>query len=253
MKQLTIILFLLCCSAVARAETVVISTGEYPPYNSESFTHFGLMPRIITEAFKSQGIEAVYQFYPWARAYEMSKAGKVDATAHWYFSEERVADHFYSDTLIEETAVWFHLKGTSFDWARLEDLGKYRIGAVRGYTYTKRFYELIQSGVLEVEFVSDDEQNYRKLLLGRIDAVPEVVDIGLYLLHTHYPPTTVAAVTQHPKAFFKATTHLLFPRGKRGSERLRDIFNKGLEYLRRRELIEKFTLESRQGLYMPRP
>ena len=103
----------------------------------------------------------------------------VDAAAHEpgvleFVAGERAQEHFYSDSLLEETAVWFHLKGTQFDWKKLEDMAGLRIGAVRGYTYTKRFYELIEQGVLQVEFVADDEQNYRKLMLGRIDVVPEV-------------------------------------------------------------------------------
>ncbi|RED53972.1 substrate-binding periplasmic protein [Aestuariispira insulae] len=237
----------------ARAEKVIITTGEYAPYNSPDFKHYGLMPRLISEAFRLRGIEVQFRFYPWARAYELSKHGKVNGTAHWYDSAERREDHFYSDNILDETVVWFHLKATQFDWNELEDVGKYRVGAVQGYTYNAAFYEAIEKGLLHVEFVPEDTQNYKKLLIGRIEAVPEVIDIGMYILHQNFPRETVALVTQHPKPFFQASTHLLLSRQIEDSERLIKLFNEGLAELKASGLYDDYLLESRQGLYAPAP
>ena len=237
--------------SVARAEKVILTTGEYAPYNSPDFKYYGLMPRLISESFKLKGIEVQFRFYPWARAYELSKHGKVNGTAHWYDSEERRVDHIYSDNILDETVVWFHLRSTHFQWDQLEDVGQYRVGAVKGYTYNAQFYEYIEKGLLHVEFVPEDTHNYKKLLIGRIDVVPEVIDIGMYLLHRNFPKETVALVTQHPKPFFKASTHLLLTRTNEDSQRLITLFNEGLAELKESGRYAEYLLESRQGLYAP--
>lgn len=232
-------------------DEITLSTGEYPPFNSSQFRHGGFIPRIVTEAFRRQGIRAKFKFYPWIRAYELSKAGLVDGTAQWYESEERKRYHIYSDPIFQETAVWFHLKEKDFDWTDLSSLKGLRIGAVRGYTYTREFYDMVESGQLHVEFVGDDEQNYKKLLARRIDIVPEVLDVGLYLINRTYPPETAQLFTQHKKPFFTSNTYLLMPREKEHSAALISLFNKGLAELREEGLIEEYLLESREGRYHP--
>lgn len=237
----------------ARADNVpsqiTISTGDYPPFNSQTMKHGGLILRIVTEAFGREGISVDYVFYPWARAYEVSKAGAVDGTAHWYDSEERRRHHLYSTPIFRETIVWFHLKETPFVWSDLESLAGLRIGAVRGYTYTKEFYDLIEAGSLHVEFVSDDDQNYRKLLARRIDIVPEVVDVGLFLINRTYPPETAQLFTQHSRPFVTNESYLLLSKTKPYAEALMTRFNRGMAALHAEGLIEEYLLESREGRY----
>ncbi len=79
-----------------------ISTAEYPPYNSKSLKHGGLIPHIIKEAFVIAGYKVKFEFYPWKRAYQMSVDGTVDATAQWLDSKERRKYHYYSDPLVED-------------------------------------------------------------------------------------------------------------------------------------------------------
>ena len=230
---------------------ITITTGEYAPFNSSTFKYGGFIPRIITEAFRLKGVTAHIKFYPWARAYKLSKAGEVDGTAQWYDSEERRQFHVYSDPIFKETVVWFHLKETKFDWTDLKSLKSLRIGAVHGYTYTKEFYDLIKSGDLQVQFVGDDEQNYKKLLARRIDVVPEVLDVGLYIINRNYPPETAQLYTQHAQPFFSSYTYLLMPRQKKASTTLIALFNEGLKTLRDEGMIEQYLLESREGRYNP--
>lgn len=230
---------------------ITITTGEYPPLNSSSFKHGGFIPRVVRDAFRLQGVKVTFKFYPWARAYELSKAGAVDGTAQWYESEKRREHHYYSDPIFQETVVWFHLKETNFDWTDLRSLKGLRIGAVRGYTYTQEFYDLIQSGDLHVQFVGDDEQNYKKLLARRVDIVPEVLDVGLFLVNRNYPPATAQLFTQHEKPFFSSQTYLLMPKNREHSKALIALFNKGLASLKEEGLIEEYLLESREGRYHP--
>ncbi|RED54026.1 substrate-binding periplasmic protein [Aestuariispira insulae] len=234
-----------------QARTITISTGEYPPYASKEFVHFGLVPRIVSEAFASENIEVEYRFFPWARSYELSRDGMVDATAYWYYSKERQADHIYSDPLFEDVIVWFHRKDLDFQWKKLGDLTDYRIGAVNGYTYTPEFYALIKQGILSVEFVNRDQLNYRKLVGDRIDAFPETLDTGLYYIQSNLTPAQAAHITYHPQPFSKKRTFLLAPRIKPESAELIRAFNRGLARLIADGRFQQFISESRLGGSLP--
>ena len=89
------ILFVFSQSTFAR-ETVRITTGEFPPFLSENLKHGGVGLRIITEVFDSVGIDVEYGFYPWKRAYALTKEGTWDASATWAHNPEREKLFHYS-------------------------------------------------------------------------------------------------------------------------------------------------------------
>ncbi|WP_419904996.1 substrate-binding periplasmic protein [Kiloniella sp.] len=249
LKLIVFAAVLLISSKSIADETITLTTGEYPPYNSESIQHNGLVPRIVTEAFRTQGVQVKYAFFPWSRAYELSKRGDYDGSAQWFYSDERAEYHYYSDVIMEETMVWFHLKDTSFNWDDLSDLKPYKIGAMKGYTYTDEFYDLIDQGELNVDFSNRIEIPYQKLLKNRIEVFPETLDIGLHVLRKNYPAETADLFTYHPKPLVKANTHLIFPIINPQSRRLLALFNRGLSLIKQNGLYEKIFLESRQGKF----
>ncbi|OIQ20453.1 MAG: hypothetical protein BM556_00495 [Bacteriovorax sp. MedPE-SWde] len=66
----------------ASGKTLVIATGEWPPYISKTEEKYGCVGKLIVDSFKTQGITVQYTFFPWKRAYELAKAGQFDATAY---------------------------------------------------------------------------------------------------------------------------------------------------------------------------
>ena len=214
-------------------DRIVISTGEYRPFNSPALPGKGIVPRIVTEAFARVGIQVSWLFLPWNRAYELASRGQVDATAQWGDSEARAALHYYSDPLYQTVTGFFHLKTTPVpDWQDLSELKGLRIGAVRGYTYSKEFYDLINAGVLWVEFVDEPVLNYRKLMAGRLDMVVEELEVGYDMVRMNFPPEEAARVTHAPRPLTVHPVYLLFPRVNPKSVALRDAFNRGLAYIK---------------------
>jgi len=242
------LLFCLLASS-AFGQKIVLATGEFPPLNSESLKHFGLIPKIVTEAFALEGVEVEYQFYPWARAYRLSADGEVDGTAQWYLSEEREAEHFYSDPLMSEDVVWFHLKSHPFEWDGLDSLQDLEIGAIYGYTYTPEFYQAIEDKKLSVDFVSTTQQNFDKMLAKRIDIYPESIDAGYYKIFKTYPIETAMLFTNNPKPFMSTHSYLLLSRKIEGNDLLMEKFNRGLKELRDTGRYDELLLESRQGAF----
>ncbi len=62
MKKLVIIylIFVLLGSRAMARDSIRITTGEWPPYISESLPGYGVVSRIVTEAFKLENIRVEF-------------------------------------------------------------------------------------------------------------------------------------------------------------------------------------------------
>jgi polar amino acid transport system substrate-binding protein len=225
---------------------VTLSVGEYPPFDSADLPHQGLIPRIVSAAFLLEGVEVEYVFLPWPRAYEESKSGNVHGTVQWLHSEQRAKEHYYSDPIMEESYVWFHMKKNAFDWHSFDDLKGMTIGARQGFTYIAEFYEAIDSEVISVSMLSNNKQNVDMLFHDRIDAFIEQIDIGYYGISRHYYGRGAELFTHHPKPIFSKQNHLLLSREHKDSLYYLAKFNAGLKRLRASGVLQQFIDESRQ-------
>lgn len=230
--------------------TMRVAIGEWPPFVSEDLEHYGLAARIVTEAFAASGIDVVYRFYPWKRAYLETLQGDQDATAIWTRTPDREDEVLFSDPVLIAEKVFFHLEATDFRWYEIRDLANWRVGATRGYGYGDAFDAAVENGTVQVEYVNSDKQNFDKLLLGRIDVFPMTKAVGYSILNTRFDSEEAAAVTHNPRAVQQAVFHLLFSKAVEKNERMIDLFNRGLEQLRQQGKIEQYVSESRQGKYI---
>ena len=252
MKQM-LLLFLIWAVSLSKGfaeETIRISTGEFPPFLSKHLKHNGAGLRIIREAFALKGVKVEYGFFPWKRAYLYVKDGKWDASATWARKTERDKYLYFSDPLYQSTYAFFHLKDYQFDWNTLDDLEGINIGATGSYTYTPEFYQAIEEGRLKVEFVSSDEQNFKKLLAGRIKIFPSNIDVGYDLLAKKFSMQEIESIVHHRKPFLSVPTHLVFSKRVKKNKRLLALFNQGLKQLRDSGKVDQYFEESRKGDYI---
>lgn len=210
------------------SDTIVITNGEWPPYQSRELPHFGFASLIVTEAFALQGVQVNYEFRPWKRALEEARAGQADGSMLWSLTPEREPDFLFSDTILISEAVLFHRKDFSFDWQQNTDLEVYRIGGTLGYEYA------IEKGAkLSIERVASDEQNFRRLLLKRIEIFPSDKHAGYALLNRSFPAAERAQISHHPKPYDQTAYSVIFSKacGERCARFLAQ-FNKGLQLLK---------------------
>lgn len=247
-----IALLIMGYSIISRAETtVLIATGEYQPWVSESLKHKGFVSHVITEAFKKAGDYKVeFKFFPWKRAYESTKKGDYHATSFWFHSPDREKDFIYSEPVMTEKTVFFHLKSNPLkEWHKLTDLSGKTIGATTGYTYTKEFWDLAESGKLNVQTASADDKNFKKLFAARIDLFPMGTVAGFGLLAEKFDKAAVHLVEFNPKPLVEAKGHLLFSRNNAQSEQLLNDFNKGVKQLQSEGLLDKWREDLLVGGY----
>lgn len=232
------------------ARTMHVAIGEWPPFVSENLQHYGLAARIVTEAFDAVGNDVKYRFYPWKRAYLETTQGDQDATAIWTRTPQREDEVFFSEPVLVANKVFFHLESTEFDWDSISDLEGYTVGATRGYGYGDEFDLAVEEGRINVEYVDSDLQNFKKLILGRIDLFPMTKAVGYSILNTEFSKEDRAKVTSHERPVQQAVFHLLFSKAVRQNPAMVDRFNRGLARLRSEGKIAQYVRESEQGKYI---
>ena len=231
----------------AGAETVRIANGEWPPFTSEKLAHKGPLSRIVTEAFAQEGIQVEYGYFPWKRAYDYAKTAKWDGSVGWAPTPKHQQDFHMSTPVIMVDKGLFHLKNTPFDWVRIDDLKRWRVGAAAGYSYGDEWDKAVKDGRLAVEEVTVDEQNIRKLLLNRIDVIAMEVDVANHLIKTRLSPEEAAMIQQHPRLIMQTPICLALSRQSERSPDLLVRFNRGLQRLKASGAYDRYLQELRSG------
>ncbi|MFM5841200.1 MULTISPECIES: substrate-binding periplasmic protein [Aeromonas] len=116
------------------------------------------------------GCRLLYVERPWKRGLHDLELGRQDIAMEAYFSEDRARYAWFSIPYNPgRTALWVRKAGTG-DEADLESwLARgHRLGVTRDYYYGAEITELLRRYPDQVSAVND-VQNYRKLVLGRID------------------------------------------------------------------------------------
>ena len=249
-KPVCVILLLSLFPTAALAEgTIRITNGEWSPYLSEKLKYYGVASRIVTEAFSLEGIKAEYGFFPWKRALLLAQKGKWDGSVVWSYTEDRAKDFYYSDPVVKCKWVFFYLKTTSFDWKVIDDLRGFRIGGTLGYKYNPDFEAAEEAGRIKVYRVPKDEQNFEKLIKGRIDIFLQDIDVGYEMLNNLFPEEKVRLFTHHPKPIKDTGFHLLLSKQVEKNKEMLTLFDRGLKRLKESGKIEQYLKESRIGKY----
>ncbi len=185
-------LLILCACVIALTSnawagtTLVIATGELPPYVSENQKE-SFLTEVFQEVAREMGVTFEFRFMPWKRCELAVEKLEAWGTIPYVRTPERERKFDFSEKLFERQAKFFYYSpsGTQkqIPYAELSDLKAYNIGGVRGYYYEQW---LVEAG-LHVEFVTTDEQNFRMLKAGRVDLIPSDEVVGLHLLRNRFP------------------------------------------------------------------
>jgi len=231
-------------------ETVRIATGEWSPYISEKLKHYGVVTRIVTEAFALEGIKIEYQFVPWKRAILWVESGKQDGSSVWAYNSDRGERFLFSDPVVSAKYVFFHRKDYKFDWETIEDIRGKEIGIILGYTYGAAFNKALKARQLLTIAVSYEEQIFSMLLKKRVEIVPMALEVGYDILQRKFKPKESQLITHHPKPLRDKPSHLIFSKKIKRNQRLVKLFNKGLKRLRTSGRYNQYFEESLKGEYI---
>ncbi|WP_028865729.1 substrate-binding periplasmic protein [Psychromonas aquimarina] len=237
---LACLLFVVLSFKVISNEVVVFAVGEWPPYVSARNDNDKIAEVIVSEALKLEGVDVEYEYFPWKRSLERVEDGIYAGTFPWWSNEKRQVDFIINkEPVIGANEVFFHLKSTDFKWDSFDDLKNYKIGGNLSYSHV----EQLESKGIKVDVAPKEELSFKKLLSGRIDALPADFIVGYDTINKLFSPAKISLFTNHPKPLRKGNLFMLISRNYPGSQEIADKLDRGLKKLKESGRYDEIIIE----------
>lgn len=225
-------------SLQAAAATVLkVATGEHPPLVSSVPTQ-SFLTELFSEIGREMGGTFEFEFLPWKRIELAVASREAWGGMPFVSTPEREKKFFFSDVLYERQTRFFYYspdgKPKDIHFNTLSDLKGYRIGAVRGYYYEK----VLEEAGIQAEYVPNEELNWRKLRIGRVDLVIAPEYNGVYLLRTLFPQDADKFFAL-PGALDRVGTHLIASKEYPDARKLLDSFNAALKTIKENGVYQR--------------
>ena len=235
-------------------ETVVIASGEQPPQTSAHLPHYGYLNHLVYSAFDAVGIKADFVFLPWARAYKETIDGDFVASSYWYNDPAHQNELIASDTLVLEQTVLFRTK-SPVEMNNFTDVkrARLRLGLTRGYTYNQDIWQYARDNPALATIVGTEVQNFKMLLLGRIDVFPAEEVSGWYILKNNFSQAQVETLETLKTSLSKQQVTLMFSKRHKAAKRLLQQFNKGVTIIKQNGRWAKLKQDYLLGEYAVKP
>lgn len=217
----------------AAPQNIVLANGEWPPLLGENLPNHGYGSQIVSRAFSLKQVRVTYHFYPWKRALEEARAGRVAGTLLWTSNADRQKDFLMSQPVFRSKTVLFYHRNRPINWQQLSDLKGKNIGITNGYSYGDTLNTLISNRTLFADQANTDAQNFAKLLANRIDAFPCEEIIGIHILRSQLGAEALQQINISPKPVHEEPMYLLISRRHPNAEQLMRHFNAGLTQMKR--------------------
>lgn len=237
MKRWVIGLFFMAGSWLS-AETIVLSTGEWAPYVSETLEGYGPAGRVVTEACERAGLKCEFEFMPWKRAWIVAKKGAVPATFLWSYSQEREEEMYASSSTVgkSETVV-FYLKSkmpNGMGISKWEDVkGKKYVG-VRGYYQTQQSEKF----GADVHKVNSADVALKFLAAGKADFTIEDPMVAAVNAQ-NFIPQLASDLTREKTALETTPMHIFYSRTSDAGKQLKEKLDPILEKMHQDGTIKK--------------
>ncbi|WP_020410111.1 substrate-binding periplasmic protein [Hahella ganghwensis] len=231
----------------AKRSVVSLATLNWQPYVGEELESKGYVHELVGEAFKRGGYKPRIQFYPWARALDTTRQGKVDALFPEYYSDTRLDEFAYSDPFLGGPAGFYVRKDSGIEFsidprlnqhAALLGLSQYKFGVVRGYLNTDTFDK---ADFLYKEEVTDDLTNLQRLYHNRVQLIFIDKFVAEYLIDKHYREYRKVLDFLEPPLEIKYL-YVAFSKKVPDYKSKLEAFNRGLQLMQRDGAMEKIYI-----------
>jgi polar amino acid transport system substrate-binding protein len=163
-----------------------IATLEYPPFIFQNKNGAdGEIAETVKEIFLRLGYKINIKFYPAARGLAMLSAGEVDAMFTLKKNKEREKTMIFPlQPLLKQDFVFFVRNDSNiiFD-GKFSSISNESIGIVNQTSYGSRFDDALKKGVFKkIEVSQNFENNFQKLIAGRMNVLINSRDVGISIL-----------------------------------------------------------------------
>jgi len=237
-------LFILISHVSFADDKMVVVTGEWSPYTSESMENKGFVSEIVANVLRLMNRDPEIRFYPWRRCYQYVLWDKAWAAYPYSYTEERAREVAFSDDIAYSTTKFFYCSRSgnkpTFVYNELSDLKQYKVGGIIGYYYE----EIFKKANLNIDYVAKENMALEKLFLGRIQLLPLNEMVGWELIRKTFPKD-INKFGSLEKPLDRKSMKLVVNKKNKNSlkwlKRFNDqlkIFMKGKQY---HSIIDKYT------------
>jgi len=170
----------LLLTGLASGAELLFNTQDFAPFNYEvSGVVSGPAADIIRKICSEMKIDCTMHLLPWRRAQDEVANG----TAHGLFvigwNEERAKTLYFSPPILNTEYGFFVRDDNPLKFKQNSDVNGYTVGTF-GPSNTATALEKIKAEIqdLKIDMTPDDESAFKKLSLGRVDAVFSNKDVG---------------------------------------------------------------------------
>lgn len=231
--------WLLCAGAALAAEDLLCYSTAFAPYVIEQGGKIsGIDVEVVAEAGRRAGIHIQFRLLPWVRLENEVRNGplsEVNCAFAYTSNPQRLT---YMDFMQEPLKITryqlFVRKGDFAQWRGVADLQGKRIGLRRGFVVPGEFEVMRKKQSFVVEEVDDDVNNFRKLSLGRIDALVANADVGAQVMQQ----LQLAQVHALAPALVETPTYLVFNKASRMQDKAA-LLDLSLRKMREEGVVER--------------
>ncbi len=195
---------------------------------SDRLEGYGIIPQIITSAFKDRNIEVNYNFYHYKYAYLLTKWGKKCMSVPWLDIGER-AEYFYFSENIKSIGTYLFYNKNLYPDGINNDIEQYRVGGIQGYYYEKEFF--YKHKTIYYKSFKDWESAIKALLSQDIDVIFAQKDRFEEHLK-QFLPREQTQISFHKKPIKIEKNYAIFSKNCEDSNELRDEFNIGFKNIK---------------------
>lgn len=235
--QVIIAFVFMALSATAVADTLRLTSLEWPPYSGPELQAQGASVAVAKAALEAMGHTLEVDFFPWSRAVALTKKGD---TYVGYFPEYLYESNqfLFSEPLGTGPLGLVERSSNPIDWENPGDLKVYKLGVVRDYVNTEQVDAMIASGDIEASTVTSDVQNILKVAAERIDVAVIDTNVFEYLLANDPQVSKVKdKVQMNDRLLVEKDLHIAFRNNSEG-QKWKAIFDEGLQKIDVQSIVE---------------
>ncbi|SBS27094.1 Bacterial extracellular solute-binding proteins, family 3 [Marinomonas aquimarina] len=207
-----------------QAQTVELTTMNWPPFYGDSLERGGFITAIVDEALEQAGYDSTIEFTAWQNALDVVKSGDKDAIVGGYYSEERAQEYYFSIPIY--TVLAGLIKKPDFplnNYDSFESLDQYNIAKIKATVIGESFDNFPFSNLKEYPEVKNA---VKALDAGEVDLYADSLAVAKAAAEKEGVDGSQLQILLPPLE--ENDLYLLISKSIPNAEELRDAFNKGL-------------------------
>lgn len=180
-------------SAATAADSIRMTTLDWPPFAGSALPSKGLASAIMTDAMAAGGVTLEPVVLDWTEALKMAAMPEYVGVFPAY-AEEVPTGFLTSDMQFSSPLQAAQRKDRPATLSSEKDLTGRTVGVVKGYGNTKAFDALRAGGAFKTVEASDDTENLKNLLDGKVDVA--MIDRNVFLFVTARTPDVKARAAE---------------------------------------------------------